>query len=306
MQVSGPEPVVRGGITSLVEAVLDSLTAAGTLAPATLLEFGEVMRRFASFCEVGHGLVSPGDVLPRHAEAFVRALRQEGEEPSPATMHVRRGALRMLYKEGRRLGHVRGDPTLDLRLPPRGSMGPRGLTDDEVELCRAYALDSLTALRRPLAWALSETTARTSEIPRTRIRDVDLAGMRVYLHGAPRVEPRWAPLTEWAAAQIDRRLKAARLGRKPDDPLVIWRGRHPREPRAAASMAVIETLRAAGLHGEDPEVRPRSIVVWAGRRLFNAGAPIDEVARALGFRRLDAAAEFIGHDWRRVGEDGPP
>jgi hypothetical protein len=161
----------------------------------------------------------------------------------------------MLFREGRRLGMVEGDPTIDLRLPPRSPLATRALTDDEIELCRAYALDSLTQLRRPLAWALSEATGRTSEIYQVRVRDVDLAGLRVYLRGSTRVLPRWAPLTGWGAVQVNRRLRARHLGLDPDDRLIVWQVKAPKDPRGAATMAVIETLRAAGIHDE-PDVRP--------------------------------------------------
>jgi integrase len=283
--------------SEVVEVVLASLGAAEALTPETLVEFGEVMRLFAAFCQEGHGLTAMSQVGPEDASSFVRAVRRDGREPSPSTMHVRRGAVRLLFKEARRLGLADGDPTIDLQLPPRSSLGARALTEDEVELCRNYSLDSLTDLRRPLAWALSECSARTSEIPRARIRDVDLEAARVYLHGAPRVDSRWASITDWAARQFHRRLAAPRLSCEPDAPLLVWRANVPKTPRAAATMAVIETLRAAGLH-EEPDVRPRSILAWRGRRLLREGMTIDQVALALGFRRLDQAAEVIGFEWR--------
>lgn len=283
--------------SEVVELVIQSLGAGEMLTSGTLVEFGEVMRLFARFCEKGHALRALSEVGPEHASDFVRALRRDGRDPTPSTMHVRRGAIRLLFREARRLELGKGDPTMDLELPPRSSLTARALTDDEVELCRSYAIDSLTDLRRPLAWALSECSARTSEIPRARIRDLDLEGMRVFLHGAPRVDPRWTPITDWAARQFHRRVTASRLSCDPDAPLLVWRTKAPKVPRAAASMAVIETLRAAGIHAE-PDVRPRSILAWRGRHLLNEGLTIDGVALALGFRRLDQAAEAIGFDWR--------
>lgn len=283
--------------SEVVAEVLGSLSAAQMLMPETLVEFGEAMRLFAAFCEDGHGLTALSQVCAEHASGFVRAPRRDGREPTPATMHVRRGAIRLLYREARRLGLASGDPTIDLHLPPRSSLTARALTDDEIELCRTYALDSLTDLRRPLAWALSECSARTSEIPRALVRDVDLESRHIYLHGAPRVDERWAPITDWAARQFHRRVVATRQPCEPDAPLLIWRAKEPKTPRAAASMAVIETLRAAGLHGE-PDVRPRSILAWRGRQLLDQGLTIDQVALALGFRGLDQTAEVIRFQWR--------
>jgi integrase len=305
-QAAGPRVWARAGSvhaaapSEVVAVVLESLSAAEMLMPETLVEFGEAMRLFAAFCEEGHGLTALSQVGTEHASGFVRAPRRDGREPTPATMHVRRGAIRLLYREARRLGLASGDPTIDLHLPPRSSLAARALTDDEIELCRSYALNSLTDLRRPLAWALSECSARTSEIPRARVRDLDLEGMRIYLHGAPRVDERWAPITNWAARLFHRRLVASRLSADPDAPLLAWRAKVPKTPRAAASMAVIETLRAAGLHSE-PDVRPRSILAWRGHQLLDEGLTIDQVALALGFRRLDQAAEVVGFEWRTSG-----
>jgi len=68
-------------------------------------------------------------------------------------------------------------------------------------------------------------------------------------------------------------------------------------------MAVVEILRRAGTHGE-PDVRPGSVAAWAGGRLLREGRSIDQVAKALGSRSLDRAAETIGFDWR--GDLGVP
>jgi hypothetical protein len=67
-------------------------------------------------------------------------------------------------------------------------------------------------------------------------------------------------------------------------------------------MAVIRTLKAAGLHDE-PDVRTRSVTGWAGARALRDGATIDEVARMLGMQSLDRTAELIGFDWRAAAGD---
>ncbi|HZJ49386.1 MAG TPA: integrase, partial [Actinomycetota bacterium] len=114
-----------------------------------------------------------------------------------ATMHLRRSALRLYFCTARQLGICSGDPTLDLVLPARSSLHMRPLTDDEVALCRSFSISSLTETRRQAAWALAEATARTSEIPHIRVRDVDLDGCRVWLWGSTKAEPRWGRLTAW-------------------------------------------------------------------------------------------------------------
>jgi integrase/recombinase XerC len=138
---------------------------------------------------------------------------------------------------------------------------------------------------------LAEASARTGEIGLVRISNLDLDRERIWLPGVPGADARWGYFTDWGLAQVWRRIHGeADAGAF----LVVWR-REPKNARAASSQALRETLRAAGLVA--PEIKPRSITAWAGRALFDRGAPLDEVARRLGMRSLDQTASFIGFDW---------
>src|SRR4051812_44965878 len=78
----------------------------------------EIAGRFETFLKRGFDIDAVADVTSSHVEAFVKARGHNGE-PSVATMHVRRSSLRLLFRIARsELGFV-GDPTLDIRLPPR-------------------------------------------------------------------------------------------------------------------------------------------------------------------------------------------
>lgn len=136
------------------------------------------------------------------------------------------------------------------------------------------------------------------------MRDLDIAGEVVFLPGGARTDPRWAPMTDWASAQLRRRLTTPDLPRDPGSLVVPWRPKITERPGNAATMAMIEVLRAAGIHG-DPSVRPSSVTAWVGHRLLLQGFRIEEVARALGCRSLDRTATLIGLDWRSPAEDGP-
>ena len=283
---------------ALVQAVERDLRASGELAPDSLALYRDFWGRFGSFCEQGLGITDADQVVLADVQAFLHATRAEGGETSNATKHLRRSALRLLYKKGRNLGLVHTDPTLDLVLPPRSVLSARTLTDDEVELCRLWALGSLTDLRLALVWALAEASARPSEIPVVTFGDVDLPGGRVHLAGATnRAEPRWAPLTPWGAVQIERRLTQRRAVPAADIPLVLWRPDRLKTPKNAASMAIIAVLRSAGIHAE-PDVRPSSVTGWRGASLLRGGATIDEVALVLGCGSIDATARMIDFDWR--------
>jgi integrase len=281
--------------TDLVEVVLQELVAQGDLLPGTLADRANVLRRFAAHAEQAVGARHADEVTRAGVELFVHALRSDGSEPSLADRHRRRASVRLLYAVGRRLGLISIDPGRDIELPPRSSLRVRPLADEEVELGRAWAVNSVSNLRRPMAWALAEATAWTSEITAARVADVDLDKSRVWLHGNPTKDPRWSPLTEWGARQLARRLRQAHP-LDGETSLVTWRTA-PRSGHAAASQAIKETLRAAGLDRE-LGVRPRSIVAWRGRSLLEQGRDIVEVAKALGYRSLDEAADFVGYAWR--------
>ena len=265
----------------------------------------ELMARFTIYVEKGHGLRSISEIVEEHVEGFVFAPSVVGSKrrrPSVATMHLRRSALRLYFRTARQLGLCSGDPTLDLVLPARSSLHMRPLTDDEVALCRSFSVTSLTETRRPAAWALAEATARTSEIPHIRVRDVDLDERRVWLWGSTKAEPRWGRLTEWGSNQLAHRVK--RVNCKGPDALLVYEGtRDDNVAQISSCIAVGDILRLAGL-GKEPDVRPHSVVAWTGRAVLSDSGRIETVAKALGARSLDRAASLIGWDWREEGEKG--
>lgn len=213
-------------------------------------------------------------------------------------MHLRRASLRLLFRTARDLGIFEGDPTLDLSLPPRTSLGARALTDEEVALCRSFSLGSLRETRLPAAWAVAEATARTAEIPHIRVSDVDIERGRVWIHGSPKTEARWGRLGAWGLTQVKKRIESVGGA---DAPLIYAGRGNPEAKQAASCIAIAETLTRAGLTG-DPYVRPISVVAWAGLSIFQETGRIEEVARRLGMRSLDRAARLIGFDWKSAGE----
>jgi len=197
-----------------------------------------------------------------------------------------------------------GDPTVDLALPPRSCLAVRPLTDDEVALCRCFSLRTLSETRQPAAWALAEATARTSELPNIRVSDLDLATGRAWLAGSTKTSARWASLTAWGQTQLERRVRSLKEC-SGEDALLVYQGVGSEESKQASScIAISETLVRAGLAGE-PDVRPASVAGWAGRRIFEESARIDEVAVRLGVRSLDRAARLIGWEWDNDSEAGP-
>jgi integrase/recombinase XerC len=253
-----------------------------------------ILDRFGRFAVEGCALVGLDQVTPAIARSFVAAPTSAGEPPSTSTMHWRRTALRILFRAARRHGLVDGDPTLDLVLPPRSSLGTRPLTDDEVTLCRSVAQWSLAGSRRAAVWALAEATCRSSELPNVTGDDVDLDSGRVWIGGGKATEPRYGQLSDWGLVQVRARIEELEA---PSLPLV-YSGRSPAGAgQVSGASALVDVLTRAGLHHE-PDVRPGSVAAWAGRRVLEETGRIDCAARALGVRSLDRAATIVGWDWQ--------
>jgi integrase/recombinase XerC len=211
-------------------------------------------------------------------------------------MHLRRTVLRLLFRVGRELGLCDGDPTLDLTLPAKTVLPTRPLDNEEIALCRNAALHTLTSTRLAAAWALAEATARTAELPRLTLGNLDLGEQRVWIHGGGRTEPRWGHLSPWAETQLRRHIE--QLPSMNDDQPLVYRGAgSAASKQASACMVISEVLTRAGLSTEC-DVRPLSVAAWAGRTILDETGRIDEVARRLGMRSLDRAAALVGLDWQ--------
>jgi integrase len=286
----------RPSLRLQVDQVVGAISAASVLSAQSLPRFTSLVDRFGEFCSSAYELTSLGTATPHVAEAFVRAATTTGPA-APATQHLRRASLRLLFRHARELGLCTHDPTLDLRLPARSKLPARPLTDDEIAVCRSFAICSLTNTRRPAAWALGEATARTAEIPGLTIGDLDLAGQRVRIHGSPRTEPRWGALSAWGAKQLARRVEMLHERGATSRTPLIYEGAGTAESRQASScLAISDTLTAAGLAAER-DVRPSSVAGWAGAVVLSETGRIEKAAAALGVRSLDRAARLIGWDW---------
>lgn len=294
----GPSPCEALG------QVIEGLRAC-KLADQSTHRMTELLVRFTIFIDKGLRLGSIDEISAAHVSQFIRASISSPagrQSPSVATMHLRRSALRLFYRMLRQLGLCDGDPTIDVALPPRSSLAVRPLTDDEIVVCRSYSLQTLTATRQPAAWALAEATARTSEIHHILVSDLDFTNSRVWIHGSSKAEPRWGSLSDWGAIQLARRVGSLDTVIT-NDPAVAYEGHGSEESGQVSScIAIAETLTRAGI-GKEPDVRPGSVVAWAGRKAFEQTGSIEEVARRLGMRSLDRAARFIGWGWKAEPSD---
>ncbi|MGI8789948.1 MAG: hypothetical protein ACR2I4_03580, partial [Actinomycetota bacterium] len=142
----------------------------------------------------------------------------------------------------------------------------------------------------------------TSEIPYIRVRDVDVDERRVWLWGSTKAEPRCGRLTEWGCKQLARRVQ--RVKSKGPDALLVYDGaRGDKVAQISSCIAINDVLRMTGL-AKEPDVRPHSVVAWAGRGVLSETSHVEAVAKALGARSLDRAASLIGWEWREETELG--
>jgi integrase/recombinase XerC len=304
MTASAAEDLLGTDLGQQLDRVRLHWETGGEFSDQTLLRCGETATRFVRRLQA-QGVTRFEDVDATHCQGFLDARTTTGQQPELTTRHARRTALRMLFRALRELGVPVGDPTLDLRLPARTATAARPLTDDEITLGRASARlggAGSANLQRAVAWALAEATAVTSEISAIRVTHVDdrTHPRWVHLPGTRRHDARLGELTSWGSVIVARQLQLFADQALPASTLLTYRGRG--EPgqhvaQAAACNALGAVLDLAGLSAED-DVRPASVRNWAGRHLYDAGMPLEQVARRMGTRSLDTCAEDIALQWR--------
>ena len=289
-------PTVPPPLGRQIEPLLQELRESSELSSQSQAKFLDLLDRFETFLSVGHGVTSLVEVTRAHVVLFISAAPAGTSiEPAAATMHLRRSAIRLLFRLARESGLEVGDPALDIALPARAPRRVRPLTDAEIVMCRGASLHTLTETRLPAAWALAEATARTSELPSILKSDVDLPSGIVRIHGSSRMRPRRGFLSDWGIQQLRRRLDTSASAGAADTAVIYKGDRGGASGQASASAAIAWTLRRAGLT-TDAAVHPASVAAWAGRHLFDQGTALEEVARRLGTRSLDRTARFIGLD----------
>lgn len=253
-----------------------------------------LVETFEAFCQEGFGVSALDAVDPAIVRAFVSAADSEGHPAGVSLQRARRSAIRLLFRSARRIGAAVGDPTVDVGLPPLTSLRARPLTDDEVLECRAASVWSLASARRSLTWTLAEATCRSGEIPNVRVGDIDLDQGLVTIRGGGRCAPRTGRLTEWGRNLLGQHLAGTA---NPEAPLVYSGDTARLGGLVSANAAISQVLQRTGL-GDEPDVRPSSVVAWAGVKVLERTGRIECVAEALGLKSLDSAASFIGWDWK--------
>jgi integrase/recombinase XerC len=282
-----------------------AMTSQGQMSPQTNRSFGQLLERYQCYAHA-RGIVLLNDITPDFAEDFIFAQGRTRHgrigESATATQHQRRAVLRSFYRILRELGLTEADPTRDVRLPERTRTLIRPLDDDEAIAVRHAAEYVTRPSRHAAAAALALSGGHTGEIGHTRVRDLDPEAAAVWMHGSTRTDPRWCSLDPWAlrvlqarAAFVSRQQRSPQTA--PDARLAVSSAPAPDEQlQARACVALSDLIRRIGL-GADPRVKPASLTAYAAVRIFDSTGKIEDVARGLGLRSLDRAADLVGYDW---------
>ena len=251
------------------------------------------MGRFAGFVSTGHGVTDLAAVTRSMVDEFVDAPTSTGTAPSPTVRHLRRCAVRFLFRKARGSGLVDGDPTLDPRAASSSADAGTALTDPEGGRCR----------RRRSTCSRPPGSQRPGRLARRASASGELAGHRRGRRprgrrrarpgaGPPRSGPFHSRSGVWLRS-------VAACGRSPRTPIPgshlrgtgrtsrsrprpVHRHHRPPHPRRAR---------------QRPAVRPASVTAWAGRKVFEDRSHRPG-RRVSGMRSLDRTARLIGLDHR--------
>ena len=260
-----------------------------SLSTSTLERLAGLITRFANRL-VATDVESLLDASLADCEGFIWAPTKRNAVPSMYTVHLRRTAVRSLFRIMCELEPNFVDPTTHLDLPSKGDPRARPLTDDELSSLRIAALGRVRSSNRAaLAVALAEATATTGEIPLVRWRDVNLAASAVALPGATPVRARTGALSPWGRGVLT---KVHNETSPPAESFVVSRRGYTNTHSGQAAIAnlLAKLLDAAGLVGGD--VRPTSIRLWAGANVLNSRG-VEAAAAALGITGLDATLRSL-------------
>ncbi|NMO37310.1 site-specific integrase [Streptomyces sp. GMY01] len=283
----------------------NEMTSQGQMSPQTYRAFRQLLERYARYSH-NRGVTLLPEATASIAEDFVHAQGRTRHgrigDSANATLHQRRAVLRSFYRALYDLGLSDADPTRGIRLPERTRTRVRPLDEDEAIVLRQAAEYVTRPSRHAAAAALALSGGHTGEIGHIRVRDLDEKAAAVWMHGSTRTDPRWCPLDPWSLRVL--KARAAFVSRQqlraeavPDTRLAVSSAPAPDEQlQARACAALGDLIRRIGLSA-DPRVKPASLTAYAAVRLYDETRNVENVARRLGLRSLDRAADLIGLDW---------
>ena len=291
----------EGWLEAIVAAAPNYYDAGPYSEAKTNADFKRALMYFKARGATKWSLITP-ELSREWYGAGTRRRDGKAKPPKGSTVTNRQWTLRLMFKVAAALGAeinpytAAGEPVK--REPPDATARP--LTDDEDRRVCAYGDPGPVPTMGSMAVALSRAGASATELPDVRRRDVDLDAATVRFTGP---SARVCPLDAWSVEIIARRLRA--VLHEPDDLLCVRSNASPRRAAQSVTVQLNKVLAAAGFSG-DPEVTGRSLRLTAARRAFEVDRNIEDAARVLGARSLDATADAIRWRWQQEGDPDEP
>lgn len=297
----------RGAAPTPVEAlplVVSHWDAVDVFSQSTRLRFGHVLAGFTNRLDrLGLTTVGPTQLTAVVCEDFLRAPISGGSaEPSVATMHLRRSALRAMFSALRSLLLRTDDPTVGLTLPRRARTGTRPVSETERDLLRLSSVTrgwdrtlkpSVIALAEAGLWPAENAAVRIADL--TNLKSDDPLVVRCTGSGHRR--DRYVTLTPWGGLVVRRRATAMTAEGATGAARLTYGCRGgTANAGASVGMALRSVFVRAGLD-DQADLAPKSLVQRAALDLWDPERQnIVEVANRLGVG-LDRAAEIVEFRW---------
>jgi site-specific recombinase XerC len=212
--------------------------------------------------------------------------------PSRATKRNRHTAVNALFRSLRQSGIEIYSPITDYRAPSANSGIPKAVDDNDFDLLRFAAPAILLPSRNPAVLALATAGASNGEIAVLTIDAVNLSAGTVSLPGASRLDPRVNALDQWGIDALESRFAQPTFR----GPRIVTGTISELSGVTSVSGAFSRICAAAGFPKECYEID--SVRRWAAIRIFESSNDLFSVARFLGFRSLDRAADWVNLNWR--------
>lgn len=260
----------------LVYAYISERRGTGDLAPATAPNVRYALLRF---CDVV-GEMAPGRLRAEHIERYLAAAHL-----SKATKRNQLSQIRGFCHWLVRRGHLKLDPTLDIKAPRQPKPVPRSIPADSIRHLIRTLPDSRARLI--VVWAI-QLGLRAVELSRLEVGDIDLEQRSVLIHGKGGWE-RLLPITEeawsvYVAYIVEYPARAGPLLRSFTEP---WKGISP----CWVARLVSRWMKDAELLATGHALRHST----ATHLLRGKGADIRDVQDVLGHQALASTSIYLPH-----------
>jgi integrase/recombinase XerC len=281
-------------IADLLPIAIHAISNDPNLCASSQREIALKASQFYTFI-ASQGIESVDQIDRRVAEAFINMPTTSGsrlKSPEASTRRNRRSAVRSAFRALRSIGIDVGDPTIDAEAKLGREILTPICTDAHIAAMRGHLPIGVSGSTLGSVLALAEAGATNSEISLIRAGDIDTGKGVVRLPGNQRVHGRVNQLTEWGLCAINQRM----MDLVDDGQYLVARPNAKSLTNGEVSLQLRRILEFS--RTSKTGITVNSIRAWRARQIFETSRSIEEAARFLGAKSLDAAASLIRHDWR--------